>query len=61
MGHILSCTPRTTPPRPVDVALHTIDGSEWDGGSGSWRPVEDARRSDDHHHDMLGACFVAHL
>ncbi|AXE82301.1 hypothetical protein [Streptomyces atratus] len=22
--------------------LLTIDGSEWDGGSGSWRPVEDA-------------------
>lgn len=24
------------------VPLLTIDGSEWDGGSGSWRPVEDA-------------------
>ncbi|MFD0070680.1 hypothetical protein ACFVJ9_58900, partial [Streptomyces sp. NPDC127574] len=22
--------------------LLTIDGTEWDGGSGSWRPVEDA-------------------
>lgn len=23
-------------------ALLTVDGTEWDGGSGSWRPVEDA-------------------
>lgn len=29
---------------PVE-ALLTIDSSEWDGGTGSWRPTEDARRS----------------
>ena len=22
--------------------LLTVDGTEWDGGSGSWRPLEDA-------------------
>ncbi|MDN0193711.1 hypothetical protein [Streptomyces sp. S.PNR 29] len=30
--------------------LLTIDGAEWDGGSGSWRPVEDADH-DGHHSD----------
>ncbi|AWZ08206.1 MULTISPECIES: hypothetical protein [unclassified Streptomyces] len=35
--------PMACPECGADVRpLLTIDGSEWDGGSGSWRPVEDA-------------------
>ncbi|MBM9506143.1 hypothetical protein [Actinacidiphila acididurans] len=35
--------------------LLTIDGSEWDGGSGSWRPIEDADSTGQHFLDPAGA------
>ncbi|GAB2862125.1 hypothetical protein GCM10027074_31790 [Streptomyces deserti] len=38
--------------------LLTIDGCEWDGGSGSWRPIEDAGYTG-HHSD--GPACATHL
>ncbi|MGA5449732.1 hypothetical protein ACPCVO_24090 [Streptomyces umbrinus] len=38
--------------------LLTIDGTEWDGGSGSWRPTEDAHYTGLH---FLGPACATHL
>ncbi|MEU6681871.1 hypothetical protein [Streptomyces sp. NPDC046832] len=46
----MSCPECGGPVRP----LLTLDGTEWDGGSGSWRPVEDAGY--DGHHFLGPAC-----
>lgn len=50
----MACTDCGSGVRP----LLTIDGSEWDGGSGSWRPVEDAGYTGLH---SLGPANATHL
>jgi hypothetical protein len=34
--------------------LLTIASTEWDGGSGSWRPIEDAAAADSEFHGLFG-------